>query len=85
MHVDPGFKVINVQAIGDAYAIAANYLRQSGSISNSFATDERLLEMIVGLFDRGEHNRLKLANRAIDMFEAAALTLDIEPNEPRHG
>ena len=71
MLVERGLQVMNVEVVGDAYAIAANYLRKAGRIPDSFATNERLLEMIVETFRRGEFNRIRLANRAIARFEAA--------------
>ena len=42
----------------------------AGAIADSFATNERLLEIIVELFQRGEFNRIRLANKAIAKFEA---------------
>ena len=73
MLVERGLRVMNVEAVGDAYAIASNYLRRSGAIADTFATNERLLEIVVQLFERGEMNRLRLANKAIAKFEAAEL------------
>ena len=73
MLVERGLQVMNVEAVGDAYAIAANYLRRTGAISDSLATNDRLLELIVELFHRGENNKIRLANRAIAQFEAADL------------
>ena len=73
MLVERGLQVMNVEAVGDAYAIASNYLRQTGAIADSFATNERLLEVIVELFRRGEMNKIRLANKAIAQIEAAAL------------
>jgi hypothetical protein len=73
MLVERGLQVMNVEAVGDAYAIASNYLRRSGVISDTLATNDRLLEVIVEIFHRGEYNKLKLANKAIAKFEAAAL------------
>ena len=35
-----------------------------------FVTDDRLLEIIVKMFQQGEFNRLRLANKAIAEFEA---------------
>jgi len=61
---------MNVEVVGDAYAIASNYLRKAGVIPDTVATDERLLEIIVQMFQRGEFNRIRLANRAIAKFEA---------------
>jgi hypothetical protein len=70
MLVERGLQVMNVEAVGDAYAIAANYLRKSGVISDSLAPNDRLLEIIVQMFHRGEFNRIRLANKAIAKFEA---------------
>jgi hypothetical protein len=69
MLVERGLKVMSVEVIGDAYAIASNYLRKGGAIPDIIATNEPLLEIIVELFYRGECNRIRLANRAIARFE----------------
>jgi hypothetical protein len=73
MLVERGLRVMNVEVVGDAYAIASNYLRRSGAIADSFVTNERLLEIIVEMFQAGEMNRLRLANKAIAKFEAVEL------------
>ena len=73
MLVERGLRVMNVEVVGDAYAIASNYLRRSGAIPDSFATNDRLLEIIVEMFHRGEYNRIRLANKAIAKFEADEL------------
>jgi hypothetical protein len=73
MLVERGLRVMNVEVIGDAYAIASNYLRRTGAIPDSFVADERLLRLIVEIFERGEFNRLRLANKAIAKFEAGEL------------
>jgi len=70
MLVERGMRVMNVEVVGDAYAIASNYLRRTGAIPDTFATDERLLEIIVQMFQRGEFNKIRLANKAIAKFEA---------------
>jgi hypothetical protein len=70
MLVERGLRVMNVGVVSDAYAIAANYLCRSGAISDRFATDEQLLAIIIKLFERGEFNKIKLANKAIAQFEA---------------
>jgi len=70
MLVERGLRVMNVEAVGDAYAIASNYLRKTGAIPDTFVTNDRLLEIIVQMFHRGEYNRLRLANKAISQFEA---------------
>jgi len=76
MLIERGLQVMNVEVVGDAYAIASNYLRKAGAISESFVADDRLLEIIVGLFQRGEFNRIRLANKAIVKFEAERLIVD---------
>ena len=83
MLVERGLQVMNVEVVGDAYAIASNYLRKTGAIPDTFATDERLLEIVVKLFQRGQFNKIRLANRAIDKFEAARFqTVKIETRVP---
>ena len=72
MLVERGLRVMNLEVVGDAYAIASNYLRKTGAISDS-ATNDSLFETIVQMFQRGEFNRIRLANKAIARFEAAAL------------
>jgi len=69
MLVERGLQVMNVAVVGDAYAIAANYLRRTGAISETTHTDERLIEIIVQMFHRGELNKIRLANKAIARFE----------------
>jgi hypothetical protein len=73
MLVERGLQVMNVEVVGDAYAIASNYLRKSGGINDTIATNDTLLEIIVQMFQRGEFNRIRLANKAIAKFEAAEL------------
>jgi hypothetical protein len=73
MLVERGLQVLNVEVVGDAYAIASNYLRKTGAIADSFETDERLLHIIVQMFQHGEYNRIRLANKAIAKFNADTL------------
>ena len=70
MLIERGIQVVNFEVVGDAYAIASNYLRKTGAIADSIVTDERLLEIIVKLVQHGEFNRIRLANKAIAEFEA---------------
>ena len=70
MLVERGIQVMNVGVVSDAYVIASNYLCRSGAISDSFATDEQLLAIIIKLFERGELNKIRLANKAIVQYEA---------------
>ncbi len=69
MLVERGMRVLNTEVVGEAYAIASNYLRRSGSLPDNFTTSDQLLGIVVHLFHRGEANKLKLANKAIAVFE----------------
>ncbi|MBR1126090.1 hypothetical protein JQ628_31520 [Bradyrhizobium lablabi] len=73
MLVERGLQVMNVEAVGEAYAIASNYLRKAGAMPDNLVTNERLLGIIVEMFRRGEFNRLRLANKAIARYEAETL------------
>ena len=73
MLVERGLQVMNVEVVGDAYAIASNYLRKTGAIGDTIATNDTLLEMIVQMFQLGEFNRIRLANKAIARFEDTLL------------
>jgi hypothetical protein len=73
MLVERGLRVKNVEAVGDAYAIASNYLRRSGAIADPLVANDRLLEIIVRMFEGGEFNKIRLANKAIAKFEADEL------------
>ncbi len=66
-------RVMNVEIVGDAYSIASNYLRRTGAMADTFATNERLLEIIVEMYQRGEFNKIRLANKAIARFDAVEL------------
>ena len=70
MLVERGMQVMNVEVVGDAYAIASNYLFKTGAIADTHATNERLIEIIIKMFQHGEFNRIRLANKAIARFEA---------------
>jgi hypothetical protein len=71
MLVERDLDVMNVDVVGKAYDIAANYLRRSGAIDDSPAVNERLLEIVVRIFHGGSRNKIRIANRAIAQFEAA--------------
>jgi hypothetical protein len=70
MLVERGVQVPSVEVVSDAYAIAANYLRRSGAIPDTVQPNDQLVDIVVQLFQRGEFNKLKLANKAISIFEA---------------
>lgn len=73
MLVERGLQVMNLEVVGDAYAIASDYLRRTGAIADEFVTNEPLLKIILQMFQQGEFNRIRLANRAIAKFEADEL------------
>lgn len=70
MLVERGIRVMNFEAVGDAYAIAANYLHKTGAIADSLTPNEPLLEIIIKMVQHGEFNKIRLANKAITQFEA---------------
>ncbi len=70
MLIERALRVMNVGVVGEAYAIAADYLCRTGALSHDVATDERLLAIIVQLLERGEFNKIRLANKAIEKFES---------------
>jgi hypothetical protein len=69
MLVERNVQIIDIAVVGEAYDIAANYLKATGLIADSAMINERLLELIYKLFDSGVRNRLLLANKAITKFE----------------
>ena len=71
MLIERGLRVMSVEVVGDAYAIASNYLRRTGAIPDNLVTCDRLLDIILQLLDAGEYNKIRLANKAIAKFEAA--------------
>ena len=73
MLVERGMRVMNVDVIGKSYDIAADYLRRTGVIPDHSATNDALLECIVQMFQRGETNQIRLANKAIVKFETARI------------
>jgi hypothetical protein len=69
MLVEHNVQVVNVDVVGEAYEIAANYLKKTGAMKNTALIDDRLLEIVYRMFNAGDRNRLRLANRAISKFE----------------
>jgi hypothetical protein len=69
MLVERNVQVLNVETVGEAYDIAAHYLKKTGQIADSALINDPLLEVISRLFDGGTRNRLLLANKAITKFE----------------
>jgi hypothetical protein len=69
MLVERDDQSFSVEMIGEAYDIAAFFLKKSGMIADTALINERLLGIIHELFVSGVRNRLLLANRAISRFE----------------
>ena len=69
MLVERNVQILNVEVVGEAYDIAAYYLRKTGQIADTPHIDDRVLELVYKLFDSGVRNRLVLANKAIAKFE----------------
>jgi hypothetical protein len=71
MLIERGLRVMHMEAVSEAHAIALNYLRQADAIADAPACSDQLAKIIMDLFDRGELNTLRLANKAIAQFQAA--------------
>jgi hypothetical protein len=69
MLVERNVHVLNVEVVGEAYDIAANFLKKTGAMPDSGLINDRLLEIIYKMFHAGERRRLLLANLAISRFQ----------------
>ena len=67
---------IPVEVVGDAYRIAANYLKQTGRLAGEVDIHQPLLDSIVEDFRAGKTSKLVLANRAIVRFEKIGNVLE---------
>ena len=72
------FAPVSIDVVGDAYLIAANYLKATGRLSGD-AIHQPLLDSIADDFRSGKTNRLILANRAIARFEKISDALELIP------
>jgi hypothetical protein len=73
MLIERGVRVLNAAVVGDAYAIASNYLRRTGAIPDNLVTCDRLLDIIMQMAGAGDFNKIRLANKAIAKFEACQI------------
>jgi hypothetical protein len=73
------FVPVSIDVVGDAYHIAANYLKGTGRLSGDVDIHQPLLDSIVDDFRSGNTNRLILANRAITRFEKINDVLELVP------
>ena len=71
MLVERGLQVMNVEVVGEAYAIAANYLRQIRRDPDTLATNERLLGIIVSCSSAANSTRSGSPTRPSPEFEAS--------------
>ena len=69
MLVDRNVTVVSVEVVGEAYDIAANFLKKTGAMPDTAIINNRLLEIISKMFHAGDRSRLRLANRAISKYE----------------
>jgi hypothetical protein len=82
MLVERGLRVINVEVAGEAHAIAWNYLSLNGAIDDARVANDRLVAIIMDLFDRGEFNKIRLANKAITQFQTRLEPRGTNGNRP---
>jgi hypothetical protein len=68
MLVERTVPAVDIDLVGEAYDIAANYLKRTGAMAETGLINDVLLQIISALFQAGEHNRLRLANLAITRF-----------------
>jgi hypothetical protein len=73
------FAPVSIDVVGDAYHIAANYLKATGRLSGDVDIHQPLLDSIVDDFRSGKTNGLILANRAITRFEKINDVLELVP------
>jgi hypothetical protein len=64
---------IAVDVVGEAYQIAADYLKTTGRIPRELDIHQPLLDSIVEDFRAGKGNKLILASRAIARIEKAGV------------
>jgi hypothetical protein len=69
---------IHIDVVGDAYHIAANYLKKTGRIPDQLEIHQPLFDLIVQDYRAGKRNKLVLANRAITRMEKAKV-LELMP------
>ena len=70
MLVERGLRVMHTEVASEAHAIAWNYLRRTGAMDEAPTSNDRLVAIIIDLFNRGEFNKIRLANLAIARFQA---------------
>lgn len=71
----------HVEIIAAAYDIAYGFLKGSGRVWSDQITHDILLEKVTRLYERGDRNKIRLANHAIAEYEneLAARTVNVFP------
>lgn len=69
MYARSAFQYLNEQAAEDAFAIAWNFVSTSYDVDDEFAVQAFIAAEIMRLLERGERNRIRLANLAIAAYE----------------
>jgi len=69
MYARSAFQYLNEQAAEDAFAIAWNFVSRSCDVDDDFAVQALIATEIMRLLERGERNRIRLANLAIGAYE----------------
>ena len=82
MLVERGLRVMNMEVASQAHAIAWNYLSQTCAFEDARDANDRLVAIIMDLFDRGEVNKIRLANKAISQFQARPEPRGTNGNRP---
>ena len=72
MLVERTAQIVSVDVVGEAYDIAANYLKKTGAMADTGLINDILLGIISKMFQGGERSRLRLANIAISRFQRRA-------------
>jgi hypothetical protein len=62
---------LNEHAAEEAFGIAWQFVRTTHNVADEFAAQAFIAVEIVRLLERGERNKIRLANRAIAAFERA--------------
>ena len=57
------------KVVDDAFAIAWNFIKQSGRVADAYNAQVFLSREIIKLIGKGETNKIRIANLAIASFE----------------
>jgi hypothetical protein len=71
MHALSAFQHLNEHAAEEAFDIAWQFIRNTHDIADEFVAQAFIAGEIMHLLESGEHNKIRLANRAIAAYERA--------------